>query len=681
MAFEDINNKSDGMFDYILPQTQLRNVVRSPNNGFYYGAFYARDMLSVDSNKGVKVNIGPYGGLAMQGSVPVFKEFGNIPVIGYYDRSSAMGNSLIYSNLMRVVPSMYYDGYAIASLISKYFQWNKVSIFYSNSDDGRASSTMFHHYASKFNIQILSSHAIDDSNSDYTSDIRKARNIGSRIFVLFTNVKVGLKLIEEGQRMKLFTSNTQIIGGEGMSLSSSWEESIDIPIQNLTKLLNGFIGVKYRYYSPPSELKNKFLQKWIHHKSTNGYIDENGTQVCDKSMDFYQQSYLYQFYPDNNNNNNKTPICAGINFTSYENHSNLQHELDEMMYAYDAVIISALALHQMIYDMNMSDPTSSNLRRNLLYNTSFDGLTGKVSFMTEIQDFNVGGRKSDILYDIVNFIPPDVINPQNPNNVKWNEVFPTLLYWHSEKGFTSCENQDYSSNINNEDKDNCYEFHFNTQDNTLPLDSPPPEIETMEYPFRLLLRIISIFGLFFTIGIVSIIHIFRRRRLVKMSQPILSYFTLAGLCLAYIRVILTTLETNEEMCVIRLWFDHLGFQLIFTTLMIRSWRVYSVACSLKRIKISDLKSVGVIFASIFTTIILLITTSVGNIGVKYVTVVDNQFEYIWQPACDYPNRIVNYFLYTYDGLILLIGLRFCWLIRNVSSTVCNTVILVEGNFL
>eukprot|EP00604_Paraphysomonas_vestita_P004090 CAMPEP_0174823996 /NCGR_PEP_ID=MMETSP1107-20130205/29620_1 /TAXON_ID=36770 /ORGANISM="Paraphysomonas vestita, Strain GFlagA" /LENGTH=126 /DNA_ID=CAMNT_0016049007 /DNA_START=1033 /DNA_END=1410 /DNA_ORIENTATION=+ len=126
-------------------------------------------------------------------------------------------------------------------------------------------------------------------------------------------------------------------------------------------------------------------------------------------MDYYKGSYLYQYYP--NDDKSKSPICAGINFTSYKNttnHPNLEYELDEMMYAYDATITAALGLHHMIYDMNMSNPTSSDLRKNLIYNTSFDGLTGKVSFMTEIQDFNVGGRKTEILYEIVNFISPNI---------------------------------------------------------------------------------------------------------------------------------------------------------------------------------------------------------------------------------------------------------------------------------
>jgi len=51
MAFEDLNNKTDGIFDDILPNTHLRRTIRSPNNGFYYGAYHAKDMLKTDSKR------------------------------------------------------------------------------------------------------------------------------------------------------------------------------------------------------------------------------------------------------------------------------------------------------------------------------------------------------------------------------------------------------------------------------------------------------------------------------------------------------------------------------------------------------------------------------------------------------------------------------------------------------
>jgi hypothetical protein len=70
--------------------------------------------------------------------------------------------------------------------------------------------------------------------------------------------------------------------------------------------------------------------------------------------------------------------------------------------------------------------------------------------------------------------------------------------------------------------------------------------------------------------------------------------------------------------------------------------------------------------------------TIGSVGVKDVAVTDNQFEYILQPACSYDQREMMILLDSFDGLIFLLALRYCWTIRNVSSTICNIVILVEG---
>jgi len=60
--------------------------------------------------------------------------------------------------------------------------------------------------------------------------------------------------------------------------------------------------------------------------------------------------------------------------------------------------------------------------------------------MTEVDSFNIGGRATDILYEIVNFVPPSIINPDDPQSVSWNDALPTILLWHSEEGFTPCHN-------------------------------------------------------------------------------------------------------------------------------------------------------------------------------------------------------------------------------------------------
>ncbi len=57
MAIDDINNKTDGIFDVY---TQLRSVLRSPRQLFKLGVEAASDMVLIDDEKGVMACVGPY---------------------------------------------------------------------------------------------------------------------------------------------------------------------------------------------------------------------------------------------------------------------------------------------------------------------------------------------------------------------------------------------------------------------------------------------------------------------------------------------------------------------------------------------------------------------------------------------------------------------------------------------
>jgi hypothetical protein len=68
MAIDEINNKTDGVLDDLLPYTELRMVVRSPLTTFARGAAAASDMLVADDDKGVIACVGPAGLNPMKGN-------------------------------------------------------------------------------------------------------------------------------------------------------------------------------------------------------------------------------------------------------------------------------------------------------------------------------------------------------------------------------------------------------------------------------------------------------------------------------------------------------------------------------------------------------------------------------------------------------------------------------------
>ncbi len=67
MAIDDINNKTDGIHDDLLPQTEIRSVLRSPRQKFYLGVEDAMSMLQADKDHGIMACIGPYSAQSVYG--------------------------------------------------------------------------------------------------------------------------------------------------------------------------------------------------------------------------------------------------------------------------------------------------------------------------------------------------------------------------------------------------------------------------------------------------------------------------------------------------------------------------------------------------------------------------------------------------------------------------------------
>lgn len=67
MAFDQINNKTDGIFDDLLPDTYLKFIYKPANNKYLQGAVVADHLLKVDPINGIIANIGPLGNYSLQG--------------------------------------------------------------------------------------------------------------------------------------------------------------------------------------------------------------------------------------------------------------------------------------------------------------------------------------------------------------------------------------------------------------------------------------------------------------------------------------------------------------------------------------------------------------------------------------------------------------------------------------
>jgi ABC-type branched-subunit amino acid transport system substrate-binding protein len=137
LAIKEINNKTDGFMDDILPESELRLVMRSTTYSFQEGVEVALEQFEAFGDDEEPVGcVGPMSYSGMRGSAPIFEDK-HIAQIGYNARESALGYSDIYPNVLRTVPGYYVDGLVLADLVHDYFNYNRVALFSTSDTYGK----------------------------------------------------------------------------------------------------------------------------------------------------------------------------------------------------------------------------------------------------------------------------------------------------------------------------------------------------------------------------------------------------------------------------------------------------------------------------------------------------------------------------------------------------------------
>lgn len=182
MAFDHINDKADGVADELLTDVQLRMVARSPLASFAEGAMDAIDMLGARHEDSFMACVGPANIDSIRGAAPVMAEH-DVPVVGYSQRASQLGNSVNFPNVLNTIPSYYMDAHAVADIVEELFHWSKVTVMYSDDNRlyGSSSAFLFTGRAKLAGIEILSSHSVISGEEEQA--LRSAKAFGARIFV------------------------------------------------------------------------------------------------------------------------------------------------------------------------------------------------------------------------------------------------------------------------------------------------------------------------------------------------------------------------------------------------------------------------------------------------------------------------------------------------------------------
>ena len=274
-----------------------------------------------------------------------------------------------------------------------------------------------------------------------------------------------------------------------------------------------------------------------------------------------------------------------------------------------------------------------------------------------------------MVYKIVKYVPGSS-TPDGQGSL----VFQQSAEWHSETGFSPCNGMvQYSPK--------CHDFTFATADNSLPLDSPGPEVITMYPYFRAVMWFFALVCILMVLTILIVVLVFCRRRICRMAQPGMIVLVCCGLLLACVRVILAAVDISTSSCVGEFWTGHLAFVLVVTTLGVKTWRVFMVTNVLKKVKIAENKCMAIVVGCVCVCVcafIMVVHSSIGDIHVDQVTIQQDQFEYIKELKCVSRNNDALYALFAVEGIIILLAGRLMWFTKHVASTISSTATSATG---
>ncbi|XP_070566232.1 gamma-aminobutyric acid type B receptor subunit 2-like [Ptychodera flava] len=384
-----------------------------------------------------------------------------------------------------------------------------------------------------------------------------------------------------------------------------------------------------------SVLNGYFSIKVLSYSQEFKKVDFNGVKPSQEDLDFYS-------------NIKSTYLFAG--------------------YGYDTIVYAALALNQsekvlsrldpprQLMDFTYEDAVMANYLKESAQRLEMHGLTGKIEF-TE-----TGDRITDLIIEQMQdsqMVQVGIYDVGN-DTFRWSEDTP--LRW---------------------------------QGNLPPTDG----VQTVylpalpSNPVRILMFTLAGFGISFAIVCLVLNFVFRDKKVIKISSPLLNYFIAIGCIFLYILIIMFGLDTPKSESIGSYIFCHgrpllvsVGVNLSFGALFMKTYRVYAIfKIAMEKfgeIRVGDTRLVVAILVMVAVDIIIILgwvtfdPCKIISVVVETQEVTDengHDFLYVYQSR-NCASKYAWFFtsgLSLYKAIVIFMGVFLAWQIRDVQVTVLN----------
>ncbi|KAL1511311.1 hypothetical protein AB1Y20_006116 [Prymnesium parvum] len=291
LAIEEINNKTDGIHDELLPDSVIEVAyadskceVRATLTGLI-------QLLSLQGGEwgGMSGIIGSWcssSTIALANMATVL----SIPQISFGAMSDDLSDRVRYPFFMRTAPSLVDECYAIVDVLRYLFAYSRVAVMYSNEEYGVSSNTAFRVAAQRVlngvQLQILQNIRIrmpvGQTLPTYEEEYETLLKSGARVLVLLGQAAAARPFIHGGLAFGIGGDGFVWLGNAGVTDDAIYTAGVmrSISAKHRLRLMKGFFGLH-----PSLAAQTPAANRLLSHLRANRR-EGNGT-LCDLATDRY----------------------------------------------------------------------------------------------------------------------------------------------------------------------------------------------------------------------------------------------------------------------------------------------------------------------------------------------------------------------------------------------------------
>ena len=280
MAAAHLNDKSDGWWDDLLPNINLKVEIFASNCSRSVGINAALDIVTRGT---IYFIVGPSCSSAAV-TVSLVGSIFEVPIISPSATSPELSNKATYKYFSRTVPSDQFQGTVLADL-ANHHNWKKFAVMNTDDPYGRGVSSVLvekslnvYNTSSENVLEIL----LASDSSGIVEQLKTLQSASMNVLFLICLETEAITVISEAKKLGLLSGGMQIIGAEGMAnnlllthSNFSEVESVSYGMLGVTPLQN-------------SSLTEKYTSEWAHlSPTTYPSLSADRSEIVDYGLSNY----------------------------------------------------------------------------------------------------------------------------------------------------------------------------------------------------------------------------------------------------------------------------------------------------------------------------------------------------------------------------------------------------------